>query len=101
MAKNIIGSANLEPGAAWTFVHSDGRRVVYEYEKRIAAAGPATDKHPGYDAMHALLNPLTGKCAYVSEKWMREGPISSGSSPTGVGSHWLVGEVLAEMSESA
>lgn len=99
--KNTIGQANLEPGAAWTFVHSDGRHVLYEYEKRIVPAGPATDKSPGNDAMHALLNPLTGKCAQVTEKWLREGPISSGSSPTGVGSHWLVGEVPAELADAA
>lgn len=97
MSRNVISPRDLAEGAVWTFVHSDGRQTRYEYEKRIAAAGPATDKHPGYDAMHALLNPATGKCAQVTEKWLREGPITSGSSPTGFGSHWLLGDVAAEM----
>ena len=99
--KNVIGQHNLEPGAAWTFVHADGRRVLYEYEKRICPASPSPDKGPGNDAMHALFNPLTRKCAQVTEKWLREGPIASGTSETGFRSHWLIGEVKAELADAA
>jgi hypothetical protein len=46
----------------------------------------------GLDAMHALLNPETGRCAMVGEKWLREGPLGQAKSATGHNSHWLVRE---------
>lgn len=102
MARNIVGTVNLTEGAAWTFVHSDGRRTVYEYHRQIVPrnADPK-NPHVSLDAMHSLLNPATGKLAHVSEKWMMEGPITSAVSPTGVGSHWLVGEQVEELADAA
>lgn len=82
---------HFEPGATWTFVHSNGSRTEYVYENLMQPAEAAPDgKGYGLSATHRLRNPQTGGFAMVSEKWMREGPIGSRS-------HWLPeAEALAE-----
>lgn len=93
MAKNVVSPMNLQPGATWTFVHSDGKRTEYVYDHQmIGRMADPKDPTVGLDAMHSLLNPVTGKHAQVSEKWMREGPVPSGVAVAGFASHWLVGE---------
>lgn len=93
MAKNKVSSKNLEQGATWTFVHSKGTRTDYVYDRLLMPRAPnPKDPQLGLDAMHALLNPETGRRAMVSEKWLSEGPLSLLTSATGHNSHWLVGE---------
>lgn len=92
MSRNVISSYDLHEGAAWTFVHSSGKRTEYAYAAlMVPAIADPKDPKAGLDAMHKLLNPATDKFAMVSEKWLREGPVTSAASPTGFGSHWLVG----------
>jgi hypothetical protein len=88
-----ITAMNLQPGATWTFVHSDGKRTEYVYD-RLMAKGYAdpSGKSPGHSPMHALLNPASGKCAQVTEKWLREPPVASGASSSGFHSHWVADE---------
>lgn len=92
MTEKLITTMNLQPGATWTFVHSDGRRVEYVYDHQIAKAYQDPKSGLGLSPMHALLNPTTGKCAQVTEKWLRDKPVASGASSSGFHSHWLVGE---------
>jgi hypothetical protein len=93
MAKNVVSSKNLEQGATWTFVHSNGTRTEYVYDRLLVPRSPnPKDPALGLDAMHALLNPETGRCAMVSEKWLCEGPLGQAKSATGHNSHWLVRE---------
>jgi hypothetical protein len=76
--------SDFEPGTPWVFVHRDGRVVEYTMAEQILPLTPDPDgKGPGLDAMYSLLNPATGKYAYVSQKWLREGPVAGGP-------HWLL-----------
>lgn len=83
---------HLQPGATWTFVHSNGKRTEYVYDRQIAKAYQDPKTGYGLSAMHALLNPETGKFAQVTEKWLREPPVASGASESGFHSHWLARE---------
>ena len=84
---NTVTSHDLQPGVKWTFVHTSGKRTEYVYKRQMVARAfdPAKHAHP-LDAMHALLNPETGKLAQVTEKWLCEGPV--GANQHG---HWLLG----------
>lgn len=85
---------HFQPGVRWTFVHRDGSRTEYVYDRQLVAKTPNPDgKSPGLDAMHVLLNAATGKESMVTEKWLREGPV--GRFP-----HWLLSEA-AEMANAA
>jgi hypothetical protein len=88
MSENGVTTTDLQPGTEWTFVHSSGKRTLYLYDKLLVPASPGNPpKQLPLDAMHSLLNPATGKCAQVTERWlcgMRWG-----------GSHWLVGNHVA------
>jgi hypothetical protein len=93
---------HLQPGATWTFVHSNGKRTEYVYERQMIAGSVDPKTGTGLSPMHALVNPQTGKLAQVTERWMREGPISSGVSETGLASHWIVGaKATMEVPEAA
>jgi hypothetical protein len=86
---------HFQHGVRWTFVHRDGTRTEYVYDRQLVPKTPNPDgKSPGLDAMHALLNEATGKEAQVSEKWLTEGPISGGFA------HWLLSEAV-EMADAA
>jgi hypothetical protein len=62
---STVTPTDLEPGAEWTFTHTNGKTTLYIYDKLLAGPGGS------YDAMHSLLNPATGKCAQVTESWLR------------------------------
>lgn len=84
---------HFEPGATWTFVHTNGSRTEYVYDRQLQPAVPDPNgKGLGLTSTHALLNPQTGKHAMVTEKWMREGNV-------GGRSHWLPG--VEAMEEAA
>jgi hypothetical protein len=102
MAQNTITQADLKKGAPWTFVHTGGPKAGehthYLYGEMIQPGGPGTDKQGGQplSPTHTLLNPETGGLAYVSEKWLREGPIGNGQH-----GYWLLGHVSAEFAVAA
>jgi hypothetical protein len=80
---NVVTPQHLEPGAEWAFVHRNGKTVEYVCERCMVPATASVDpKIPGLSAMYSLLNPQSGKLAMVSEKWLREGPVTGRS-------HWL------------
>jgi hypothetical protein len=84
MAQNTITRDDITAGAPWTFVHT---------------GGPKAGEHTHYlygEMTHTLLNPETGGLAYVSEKWLREGPIGNGQH-----GYWLLGHVTAELAVAA
>lgn len=93
MARNVFTSDDLAEGTKWTFVHSNGKRSYFTYTSLMAPRNAAANNGLGHDALHRLTNIDTGGDAMVSEKWLREGPLGLQSSPTGFGSHWLVGHV--------
>lgn len=90
-----VTTKHLTPGATWVFVHTNGKRVEYVYDRQmIGRTIDPEGKTPGLDAVHALLNPETGKFAQVSERWLTE-------KPTPNKGHW---EAIAEaptMAEAA
>jgi hypothetical protein len=85
----------FEPGATWTFVHATGKRTHYVYDRLMAEAYQDPKSGYGLSAMHALLNPDTGKFAQVTERWLREAPRNSATSESGKQSHWLPGDKAA------
>jgi hypothetical protein len=93
---NAIDQSHLTKGAPWTFVHTGGPRAgehtFYTFEKNHLPGGPGTDKQGGMplSPMHSLLNVESGGRAWVSEKWLREGPVGKGQH-----GYWLIGHVTA------
>lgn len=82
-----------EPGARWTFVHSNGTQTAYVLDRCMVPASPSPDgKAPGLAGVYALLNPATGKYAEVSQAWPRRKPSQH--------SHWIY-EGPAEMEMAA
>lgn len=64
-----IAANYFAPGAVWMFQHTGGKTTEYVYDRQMMP------EVGGLAAVHALLNPETGKCAQVTEKWLREGEI--------------------------
>lgn len=92
MTRSNLSTMHFQPGATWTFVHANGKRTEYVYDRLMM--GGYQDPKTGYglSPLHALLNPETGKFAQVTEKWLRDEPRQAASSESGLQSHWIAGE---------
>lgn len=85
-------SSHFQPSATWTFVHSNGKHTDYILDRQIAKAYQDPKSGYGLSAMYALLNPETGKFAQVTERWLRQPPLNSAVTESGLQSHWVAVE---------
>lgn len=78
--------SSYEPGARWTFVHSNGTRTEYILDRCMTSVGG------GHAPVYALTNTATGKEAQVSTAWLGRKPSQH--------SHWIF-EGYVEEAETA